>query len=76
MAQEDIYYQCLLKFNQATQTAYIPERYAHTGNFVKLKEGDDWINGWVIVSVGAKATGADIDLVREARLDRRATIDG
>lgn len=38
------------------QTSWIPEQFAHVGNYVQLKNADGvWDNGWQIDEVGARA---------------------
>jgi hypothetical protein len=34
------------------QIAYIPEQYAKQGEYVKIKEGMIWTDGWQVMSVG------------------------
>lgn len=42
------YKQCELRKNDITQVAWIPEHYAHAGDYLEIK-GDD---GWQVMLVG------------------------
>jgi len=35
-----------------TRVAWIPEKFAVQGKYVKLKEQDRWEDGWQVISVG------------------------
>ncbi len=38
------------------QTSWIPEQFAHAGNFIKLKKDDGtWDDGWKVDEVGTRA---------------------
>jgi len=45
------YRQCILIKDRTTQTAWIPEKYAKRGKYIKIKEDD----GWLVVTVGERA---------------------
>lgn len=43
------------KVKTVKQTTWIPEQYAHVGNFIKLKQNDgSWENGWKVIEVGTR----------------------
>lgn len=45
------------------QVSYIPEQFAKLGKYLKLKEGELWENGWMVVCVGGRQS-------RQERIDR------
>ncbi len=48
MAKTVFYRQCFLKRGRWTQTAWLPERFAKAGGYVRLHDSD----GWNVVSAG------------------------
>ena len=51
--KKQLYSQCLLKKGNIEQTSWIPEKFAHVGKILKLKNEDDkWSNGWIVCFVG------------------------
>lgn len=50
------YHQCVLQKQSKSgilQTiTYLPEKYASVGCCIKLKYGEDWIDGWFVHYVG------------------------
>ena len=43
-----------------TLVAWIPEKFAQEKRVLKLKEGDQWENGWVVNSIGTALVSDDI----------------
>ena len=43
------YQQCYLEKGNVSQTAYIPQKFAKIGMFLKIKRHSEWENGWVVV---------------------------
>lgn len=33
-------------------TSYIPEKYAKVGHILELNTNDEWVDGWVVKSIG------------------------
>ena len=58
-----------------TQTSYIPDRFAHVNNVVKLKDGDTWIDGWKITHVGDRLLENAPDVNKRIRGHRHNTGD-
>lgn len=57
-----IYYkQCTLERQLpngiAHTTSWIPEKFAIVGEYLQLKSGDDWINGWLVTSASERKEG-------------------
>jgi len=50
--------QCVLvnagRKSQRVKTSWIPEKFAELGKVLKLKEGDEWEDGWEVVHVGSR----------------------
>jgi len=40
--------------SRETTTSFIPEEFAQVGRYLKLKDNDQWVDGWKVVSVGAR----------------------
>jgi hypothetical protein len=47
------YRQCKLQKGVAVTTSWIAERFAKKGKYLKLKMGNEWIDGWLVMEVGA-----------------------
>lgn len=45
------YFQCKLVRNQEEIVSYIPYMYAKVGNVLRLKNMQDWSNGWIVSQV-------------------------
>ena len=61
------YRQCILErivdFQTIQQTTWLPEKFAKEGEVLKLKdEADNWVDGWVVQSVGARRTDKENEL--------------
>lgn len=51
MRKEIYYRQCVLERGNTTTVSWIPEKYAETGKYLKLKnENGEWVDGWVVKS--------------------------
>jgi hypothetical protein len=64
--------QCLLRRGQAHQVAFVPESFARSGKTLKLKEGDSWVDGWLVVSVFSRMSSSALtersrDYLRQRR---------
>lgn len=44
----------ILPVRTQIQTSWIPEQYAHEGNFIKLKKDGSWDDGWKVIEVGVR----------------------
>lgn len=64
------YRQCWLQRGTAQQMAWIPEKFATAGRFVRLTEAGVSEDGWQVVGVGAKQPG---DYIRERSQDYKHT---
>jgi hypothetical protein len=56
---KDLYYkQCKLTKKEGqstyTQIAWIPEKFAVLNKVLKIKEVNEWDNGWVVISAGER----------------------
>jgi hypothetical protein len=72
----DIYYkQCVLKKNdKMVQICWIPERFAHLGNVLKLrskKDKSEWDDGWVVVNDCKTAIRLEHDILLEYEMDHK-----
>lgn len=55
MKKETNYIQCALERNEWHHMAWIPEKFAIIGKFVKIKNEDEtWQDGWKVVGVSDK----------------------
>ena len=50
------FFQCWLRRGNARQMAWMPQKFAVTGGYVRLKNDGVWENGWQIVGVGGRLT--------------------
>lgn len=48
-----MYTQCRLKRFKEERVTWIPSKYAVEGKILKLKDNDNWTNGWEVIYVGA-----------------------
>jgi len=46
--------QCTMKKGNRVQTSWIPEKYAKKGKILKLKDDDEWTDGWEVINVGSR----------------------
>ena len=46
------YRQCKLRRGNSFTTTWIPEKYAKKGKYLKLKNDDVWVDGWLVTEVG------------------------
>lgn len=76
MAGEVFYRQCVLKRGSTQTTSWIPEKYAQVTRAVALK-GDDgsWVDGWVVDSVGVRASGPQVRLYEDQHRRQRGVSD-
>ena len=74
MAKKTKYRQCVLKKDNATQVSYLPEKYAHMDNVVKLKNNGEWDNGWKVIYAG-ELTDEPADVHQRIKAHRKATGD-
>ncbi len=56
----DYHVQCTLVKGAAKQVSWIPAKFAKAGRPIKLKEGDEWEDGWIVEHVGSKMLTADV----------------
>jgi hypothetical protein len=68
------YRQCVLQRGSATQVAYIPQSLAKEGLTLRVREGGEWSDGWVVISVGATFEGTP-DWRKAIRVHRQRTGD-
>lgn len=54
--EEQKYTQCTLKKDITTQVSWIPQEFAKKGKILELKEGQNWQNGWEVISIGTTVT--------------------
>ena len=50
------------------QVSWIPEEFAKKGKFIKLKEGEEWQDGWKVINVGGRKEEKE---VRERSRDHK-----
>lgn len=80
MSNKSKYKQCYLERGVfcgiASQTAWIPSKYAIVGDTVKIKQEDDtWQDGWVVKTVSEEEIDDPIDLHKAIREHRKNTGD-
>lgn len=49
------YKQCVLINGTLNTVSWIPEKFAKKGHMIKLKNGEQWVNGWIVESVGSES---------------------
>lgn len=65
--ENDIYTQCRLKKNNQEQMAWIPFSLARPGNHLKIKEGEQWDDGWEVYSTYGTTTKRVLNITQEAQ---------
>lgn len=70
MAKNDVFFQCTLQKTEgngvSTQVSYIPKKWSKVGQHIHLREKKEsggyteWDDGWMVASVGARATKDDL----------------
>ena len=71
------YVQCTLRRGQVRHVSWIPHKYAKYGRLLRLREGDEWQDGWIVEAVHS-FTIQESELpyvVAQVRNHRRATGD-
>lgn len=46
--------QCILRKGTTITVSWIPEKFAHPGKHLKLKDDGKWVDGWVVEVVGTR----------------------
>ena len=69
------YRQCKLQHADKEQTTWIPEKYAKKGKVVRLREKGVWIDGWVVMSVGARASKEQQEMLERSHATTRKVSD-
>ena len=67
---------CVLRNREgATQTSFIPSKFAQVGRFLKLKEGETWTNGLEVIEAFEPMIPSAIveERSRDYRSHRKAT---
>lgn len=75
MSSPAIYRQCVLESGNRVRTSFIPERFAHCGQVVRLRESGVWSGPWVVSHAGATAAMDDLDIGKSIRQHRDRTGD-
>jgi hypothetical protein len=72
----DFYKQCKLIRNNTECTSWIPEQFAVVGKGLKLKDGQNWINGWVVKEVYSRLAENQLpNFNKDVRIHRKKTGD-
>jgi len=56
-------------------TSWIPEEFANLGNCVMLRDGNDWVDGWRIILVGARKEHTEVHERSRDHLRQRKASD-
>jgi hypothetical protein len=75
---ETFYRQCVLVKGTSETTSWIPEKFAQKGRPVRLrlKTGkDEWDDGWMVSSVGARASGEQVSMMERDHTRTRKASD-
>lgn len=73
---EKFYRQCVLRRGKTEQVSWIPEKFAQKTRPVKLKKDDgSWDDGWVVESVGSRASEDEVSLMERDHLRTRKHSD-
>lgn len=78
MKRNVLYRQCRLvkkvRDGEMIQTSYIPAELAHAGRIIKIREGTEWNDGWLVRVVGNSLTDEELTALELAhRQFERAT---
>lgn len=66
--------QCKLIKGNITTVSWIPEEFAHIDKYIKLKDNDEWVDGWKVEFVGTRLpTKYVIDRSQEFKYHRKET---
>jgi hypothetical protein len=72
------YRQCVLRKVTTITTTWIPEKFAQKGRPVKLRletGKDEWDDGWVVESVGARASEEQVRMMERDHARTRKASD-
>lgn len=47
------YVQCKLSKNNVVEVAFIPKEFAVIGRVLKIRDGETWKNGWVVIQTSS-----------------------
>lgn len=67
------YTQCLLKRQNVTQVAWIPDCFAIRGNIIKIRNNGEW-NSWLILEIYSTTQKEELIGVERARKQRSDTL--
>ena len=51
--KKTLYTQCGMRRKNVIRTSWIPQKFAKVGRVVKLKDSDEWSDGWVVEWTGS-----------------------
>jgi hypothetical protein len=76
MNKETFYRQCHLKRHDGwEQTSYIPEPFCVVGKVLKLRENDEWTDGWKVISAGERRSEEWVEIQSRLYLKTREVTD-
>ena len=76
MSQKNTYIQCHLRHvNGVVDYAWIPERFAQKGKFLKIRNNGQWEDHWQVVEVYGKKQFTEIELKERDYLHQRRASD-
>ena len=67
--------QCTLVRGKVKKVSWIPEKFAILGSFVKLKENNEWTNGWEVTLVGNRLEDSIVNTRSQEYKKHRNTTD-
>lgn len=77
--KQNLYCQCLLTKNTDSETrikvSYIPQKYAVLNNVLKLKNGSEWVDGWIVSKVYNEPIEIEISTKQSIKRHRNNTGD-
>jgi len=67
--------QCMFRKGLTRHTAWIPDKFAVLGKFVKIKKDNVWEDGWEIIAIYAKMTAKECGLSSQEYKHHRKQTD-
>lgn|SRR3990167_1087122 len=74
--ENDLYVQCRLKKGNNEQMAWIPFLLAREGNHIKIKDGENWDDGWEVYSKYGTTTKRVLNITQEAQTNLKKVLLG
>lgn len=69
------YMRCAINYGHKIDVAWIPEKFAKKGKWLKIKQDGVWEDGWQVMAVFSKKRASDVERSERDYLKQRSTSD-